>query len=141
MAPRRHPRSFTRLACAGVVTALLAATSGCSLAMGAARGAAEAAECSALDLTNKGLAKTDHLSGPSIGVLAGTARLVANTVKSLHIDELPSDANARLDDAANQLDLASQAFPSDPKGAQEVVTRAVGQIESVVTDVREKLSC
>ena len=66
---------------------------------------------------------------------------MANTVKSLHIDGLPSDANARLDDAANQLDLASQAYPTDPKGAQEVVTRAVGEIESVVTDVRKKLSC
>jgi hypothetical protein len=141
MTPVHHRRAFTRLPRAGVVAALLVATSGCSLAMGAARGAAEAAECSALDLTNKGLAKTDHLSGPSIGVLAGTARLVANTVKSLHIDGLPADANARLDDAASQLDMASQAYPTNPKAAQEVVTRAVGEIESVVTDVRAKLSC
>lgn len=121
--------------------AALMALPACGLAERAASEVAGAASCVALDLAGKGLDGTGNLSSNSVENLAGAAHAVASAVKELPLDIIPADASARIDDAANQLDLAATAFATDPEGATEVVERAVGQINDVVADVKGRLDC
>jgi hypothetical protein len=62
-------------------------------------------------------------------------------VKELPLDAIPSDAYARIEDAAKQLDVASSAFATDPQGAADVVERAIGQIDGVVDEIKGRLGC
>jgi hypothetical protein len=126
------------LGAAALATAVL---SGCGLAGMAAEEAAGAASCGALGVAKKGLDHTGNLSADSIANIAGAARVVTSFAKELPLDAIPDDAAARLEDAANQLDLASKAYDSNPQGATEVVDRAVGQINGVVADVEDRLDC
>ena len=135
----RHARP---VACTlGAVALGAAVLSGCSVAGMAAEEAAGAASCSALGVAKKGLDHTGNLSSDSIANIAGAARVMASFAKELPLDAIPDDAAARLEDSANQLDLASKAYASNPTGATEVVDRAVGQINGVVGDIEDRLDC
>lgn len=113
----------------------------CGLAEKAATEAAGAASCAGLDLARKGLDNTGNLSKDSIANLAGVAHTVASVVKELPLDAIPSDASARIDDAASQLDMASAAFDTNPQSAAEVVDRAISQIDTVVVEIKGRLDC
>jgi hypothetical protein len=134
-------RSHHRVALVLSLGLLTVGATSCGLAEKAASEAAGAASCAGLDLAGKGLDNTGNLSTESIANLAGVAHAVASVVKELPLDAIPGDAYARIDDAANQLDLASKAYDSDPQGATEVVDRAVGQINGVVADIKDRLDC
>ena len=136
---------YMRCCCVIAAATITVVLSSCSLAQKAATGAAgvaaEVAECAVLDLATKGLAHTDHMSPVAIGALAGVSRVIADTVKQFPADSLPPNSYALLDDAAKQIDMASNAAVDNPTGAQEVVDRAAKQINGVVVAMRDKLDC
>jgi hypothetical protein len=134
-------RSHHRVALVLSLGLLTVGATSCGLAEKAASEAAGAASCAGLDLAGKGLDNTGNLSADSIANLAGVAHAVASVVKELPLDAIPSDAYARIEDAAKQLDVASTAFATNPQGAAEVVDRAIGQIDGVVTEVKGRLDC
>ena len=134
-------RSHHRVALVLSLGLLTVGATSCGLAEKAASEAAGVASCAGLDLAGKGLDNTGNLSTESIANLAGISHTVASVVKELPLDAIPSDAYARIEDAAKQLDVASSAFATDPQGATEVVERAIGQIDGVVDEVKGRLDC